>query len=67
MQRIASIDIYSLDTKQWLTDKSLPQLNYARQSHSSCGLGGYVYVFGGDIGSIQLVAGLERVWIGPTT
>ena len=63
MQRYSSIDIYSLHQRQWLKSERLPKLNHARQSHSSCALSGFVYVFGGDNASVNLLDSIERMQI----
>ena len=62
-QRYSSIDIYSLQSKKWLEGERLPRLNHARQSHSSCALSGFVYIFGGDNASVNLLDSLERLQI----
>ena len=63
MRRYSSIDIYSLQQRQWLKGERLPKLNHARQSHSSCALSGFVYVFGGDNASVNLLDSIERMQI----
>ena len=62
--RFDSIDIYSLASEEWLPGERLPRLNQARQSHSSCALNGFVYIFGGDNASINLLDSLERLYVG---
>ena len=41
----------------------MPQLNHARQSHSSCALNSFVYVFGGDNATVNLLDSIERMQI----
>ena len=60
-QRFSSIDIYALQSKQWLVGERLPRLNHASQSHSSCALNGFVYIFGGDNATVTLLDTIERL------
>ena len=63
-QLLLSIDVFSLSEKKWLASDSLPLMNQGRQSHTSCALNGYVYIFGGYRTMTDLSDSIERLYLG---
>ena len=47
----AQVEKYEIDTNEWTT---APNLNQERANHSSCALGGSIYVFCGSTTSANL-------------
>ena len=54
------MELYRLQTRRW---SSLPNLNIARQSASSCCHGGYIYTFGGRTTGNDVTNSIERLSI----